>query len=225
VPNVYRFEALKAMHSLTGNGKYLAEAENLKKSIRQNFIKDGRFVDSLDSDHTAIHTAMFALYSGLAEADEIDRMKDVISERGMACSVYCAQFLVETCFANGMAEHAIDLMRSDSDRSWFNMLRAGATMSMESWGGKKNQDWSHAWGAAPANLIPRCLCGIRPLKPGFSEFIVAPEPGDLEFFSYLQPTVYGGVKVEYHRGSGVKVTLPDGTEHCFAGGMQKFKLG
>ena len=63
-------------------------------------------------------------------------------------------------------------MTSDSLRSWMNMIRKGATMAMEAWDDtfKPNQDWNHPWGAAPANMIPRGLFGIRPLKPGFAEF-------------------------------------------------------
>ena len=32
---------------------------------------------------------------------------------------------------------------------------------------KLNQDWNHAWGAAPANLLPRYVLGAEPLEPGW----------------------------------------------------------
>ncbi len=48
----------------------------------------------------------------------------------MACSVYCAQFLLEVCFEYGLEDHARKLTTDDSKRSWLNMLRAGATMTI-----------------------------------------------------------------------------------------------
>lgn len=39
------------------------------------------------------------------------------------------------------------------------MIDQGSTITMEAWSlkAKPNQDWNHAWGAAPANLLPRYL--------------------------------------------------------------------
>lgn len=218
VPNAYLYGALLAMHELTGKDKYLELANAQRLAIRRHFLKDGVFVDSLGSSHTALHTAMFALYFQLCEEDEIDAHRKIILGKGMDCSVYGAQFLLETCFRHGMAEHAVALMTSSSKRSWLNMMREGATTAMESWGDecKQNQDWTHAWGAAPANIITRCLCGIRPQKPAFAEFIVDPQPGNLAEFKVRQMTPKGAIELEW---SSAKKTLsvPPGTVAIFKG--------
>ena len=77
----------------------------------------------------------------------------------MACSPYFAQYLLEALFKSGRRDAAIALLVSEGPRSWLGMLRQGATMTMEAWSldAKPNQDWNHAWGAAPANLLPRFL--------------------------------------------------------------------
>ena len=75
------------------------------------------------------------------------------------CSPYFAQYYLEALFKFGKRDEAIALLASESDRSWLGMLRQGATMTMEAWPleAKGNQAWTHAWGAAPANLLPRFL--------------------------------------------------------------------
>lgn len=109
-------------------------------------------------------------------------------------------------------------MTSDSLRSWMNMIRKGATMAMEAWDDtfKPNQDWNHPWGAAPANMIPRGLFGIRPLKPGFAEFEFAPQPGGLISASYVYPTLRGAIHAEIRRDV-FSVTVPSGTLCRFRG--------
>jgi hypothetical protein len=220
VPNAYLYGALLAAYDLTGDGEYLSRAAELKKAIRKHFLKNGFFCDSADSEHTAIHSALFALYYDLAESEEeIQNCKEVILSRGMACSVYGAHFLLETCFRYGLEEHALALMTSHSTRSWNNMLKEGATISMETWSdsGKNNQDWCPPWGAAPANIIPRQLCGIRPTAPGFTRFTVDPRPGTLESFVCVQPTLHGPVTLKYQAGTGYELTVPERTSADFRG--------
>ena len=92
----------------------------------------------------------------------------------------------------------------------------GATITMESWndGGKGNSDWTHPWGAAPANIIPRFVMGIRPLEPGFSRTLIQPLPGHLGAASFSQPTVRGTIKVSFCNTPGeffaMNIGLPAG---------------
>ena len=218
VPNAYLYHAYLVMHQLTGNPDYLTKARALRQAIRSRLMREGRFVDSEGSSHTSLHAALFALRYGLAEEAEKDALREILRTRGMACSVYGAQFLLETCYLQGMAEHALTLLTSDGPRSWLNMMREGATISMESWGDrwKTNQDWNHAWGAAPANLIPRWLCGLRPVEPGFRRFVVDPKPASLVQFTLRQPTIHGSITLEWD-GSHGSLVVPQGTTAVFRG--------
>jgi hypothetical protein len=91
------------------------------------------------------------------------------------------------------------------------MLAQGSTIAMEAWGewDKPFQDWTHAWGAAPANLIPRHLCGVRPVKPGFEEFTVTPLSTAPEKFFLRAPTPRGAVELEFDGPQG-RLTVPQG---------------
>lgn len=70
---------------------------------------------------------------------------------------------------------------------------------MEAWDMKykPNSDWNHAWGAAPANIIPRWLWGIRPVRPGFSHAVIKPQPGSLKYCKIKVPTIRGFIEAEY----------------------------
>ena len=157
----------------------------------------GIFIDGEGSDHASLHANIFPAAFGLLPQGFEKSVHEFIRSRGMVCSVYAAQYLLESCFRLGDADYALDLMTAEHDRSWLNMLRVGSTVTLEAWDWryKNNLDWNHAWGAAPANIIPRFIAGVRPKEPGFSNVIVAPQSGWLEYFESEVPTPNGPVKV------------------------------
>ncbi len=99
----------------------------------------------------------------------------------MACSVYGSQYLLEGLYNEGESEYAMSLLTATHDRGWYNMIKAGSTIAMEAWDMKykPNSDWNHAWGAAPANIIPGYLWGIYPAEPGFARVTVKPQLSNL----------------------------------------------
>lgn len=212
VSNCYYYSALQVMAELSGKAEYMQKAVQLKEVIRQKFMKNGIFVDSPESSHVSLHSSLFALYFGLGNIAECPD----IAEKGMACSVYGSQFLLDCCFENGMVQHAMNLLLSKGLRSWYNMIEKGATITMEAWDDsfKPNQDWNHAWGAAPVNIIPRRIAGIRPVEYGFRKFIFDPQVADLKEFYLKHPTCVGDIEVKYANGKA-ELTVPENTEAVF----------
>jgi hypothetical protein len=138
-----------------------------------------------------------------------------VVSKGMACSVYAAQYLLEALYASGQASHAVKLMTDrGSDRSWAHMIYdVGSTITLEAWDNKykPNQDWNHAWGAAPGNIIPRCLMGIEPLEPGFARTRIRPQPGPLQQAAMRLPTIRGPIEVAIRQEPGhfrMRLRLP-----------------
>lgn len=209
VPNAYCHGSLRILAQLTGDQGFDRKADMLKARLRESMLKNGVFVDNPDSCHTSLHTAMFALRFGLVDGEaEVASCSEIIRKKGMACSVYAAQFLLETCFGAGLDDLGMEFLTSDGLRSWFNMLRCGSTITMEAWdeSEKPHQDWSHPWGAAPANIIPRHVVGLRPVAPGFSRFVVKPSPASPQEFFLRQPTPFGAIEVQ-KKGEKVEVSL------------------
>jgi len=209
VVNCFFYENMKIMAELAGVLNKSADkkhfemmATKVRESINKKLFNTdkGIYVDGEGSGHSSLHPNMMALAFGIVPANFTKSVTEFVKSRGMACSVYGAQYLLEGLYLSGEGQYALDLMRATSDRSWWNMIKAGSTITMEAWDMKykPNSDWNHAWGSAPANIIPRCLWGIRPNTPGFSVASIHPQMGDLKFSSVKTPTIHGPIKGEYH---------------------------
>jgi hypothetical protein len=79
---------------------------------------------------------------------------------------------------------------------------------------KPNQDWNHAWGAAPANLLPRFVLGAEALTPGWTQVRIRPHIGNLRFAKGKVPTPRGPITVSWDHGNDFQIdlVLPDGVE-------------
>ena len=209
VPNCYRYGALLAMEKLTGKSSYREKADTLRQAIRKSMLTGNRFEDSPGSEHSALHSKIFPLFFGVGSKNECAGIENA----GMCCSVYGAQFLLDVMFGNGMEFEAMKMLCSDKERSWLNMISQGSTITMEAWSNedKPNQDWNHAWGAAPCNIIPRQVAGIRPIEAGFKKFAFDPHPAGVKEFSATFPIIQGrAINVEYSNGKA-SITVPEET--------------
>jgi hypothetical protein len=178
-------------------------AAQVKKSINDKLFdsEKGIYLDGEGSSHSSLHANMMPLAFGIVPRKYVSTVAAFVKSRGMACSVYGAQYLLEGLYRAGEAQAALDLMRATDDRSWYNMIRIGSTITLEAWDMKykPNSDWNHAWGAAPGNIIPRYLWGIQPQTPGFGVAAIRPQMGDLTQCRIEVPTLRGPIKAEYRR--------------------------
>lgn len=183
--------------------EFRKKAKRAKRAINEKLWVDagGYYRDGIGTDHGSVHANMLPLAFGIVPDDYKPKVAAYIKTRGMGCSVYGAQFLLEAVYNAGEADYALELMTATHDRSWYNMIKVGSTIAMEAWDMKykPNSDWNHAWGAAPANIIPRYLWGIQPMKPGFAEVQIQPQMSDLEYSSIKVPTVRGIIEASYER--------------------------
>jgi hypothetical protein len=165
---------------------------------------------------------MFPLAFDLVPEEQVESVIRFIKTRGMACSVYGSQYLLEGLYKHGAAGYGAQLITDTmGDRNWWNMIRIGSTITLEAWDQKykPNMDWNHAWGAAPANIITRHMWGITPLTPGFGTAQIKPQLGDLSHAEIKAPTRKGVIHAEYKSGSGqagtYRIILPAGMEGRF----------
>ncbi len=176
-------------------------AAKAKKAVNEKmFDKErGIYVDGIGTDHASLHANMMPLAFGLVPEEYVESVVKYVKSRGMACSVYGAQFLMDGLYNAGEADYALQLLASTSERSWYNMIREGSSISMEAWGYKNkiNLDWNHAWGAVPANIIPRGLWGIQPKTAGFGIARIKPQMSSLKSSTIEVPTVKGVIRGNY----------------------------
>jgi alpha-L-rhamnosidase len=218
VVNAFSIEAIKRMAILArALGKVddvkafearveLAEAAFQKLLFNE---KSGCYRDGVGTDHSSIHANFFPLAFGIVPDNKVASVVSWLKERDMKCSVYASQYLLDALFANGADAKAIDLITADGDRSWKHMIQSGATISWEAWDMKykPNQDWNHAWGAAPANLLPRHVLGVQPASAGWKTARVRPCPGNLRQASGKVPSKLGPIHIHWSNDSSFKLHL------------------
>lgn len=225
VVNAYHYYALIQMHKMAGilrktaDAAYFLERAMLVKTAFQEKLidsKTGLFIDGEGVTHSSLHANMFAMAFDLVPESRRDQVAQFLRSKGMDCSVYGAQFFLEALYNSGAEDHALSLMTSTGKRSWYNMIAQGATMSMEAWDNefKPNQDWNHAWGSVPANIISRKLMGIEALTPGWSKFSIAPKLSWLDRAEIKVPTIKGDIKMSFVKKENsfeMNVDIPENT--------------
>ena len=174
--------------------------------------------DSLGSTHSSVDANFFPLAFGLVPATNQTTVVNYIHSRiaavgTMPAGVYGAQYLLEGLFQAGDSDVPLGLMSTNNSRSWMNMINIGSTVAAEAWGtaDKPNEDFNHAWGAAPGNLIPRYVLGVRPLAAGYGQIVIQPQLGQtLTYAQGTVPTIRGPVSVAVTNSSSYQlaVTIP-----------------
>jgi alpha-L-rhamnosidase len=206
----------RALHQDADAADYTAREIAGRAAFQKNLFDSARglYRDGEGTEHVSLHANLFPLAFGLVPVENRTHVAQWLGERGMACSVYAAQYLLEGLFENDEATNALALITAPTDRSWRHMVESGTTITWEAWDQryKPNQDWNHAWGAAPANLLPRFVLGVQPLAPGWTRAVIRPNPGPLKSCEGKVPTPLGPIFVRWENGDTFKLslTLPPG---------------
>ncbi|MGV3763611.1 alpha-L-rhamnosidase-related protein [Parapedobacter sp.] len=222
VVNAFHYHTLKLMEKMARAIGKDREADGLRKTstrffkLFQRYFFDARagvYMDGIGTDHASLHANLYPLVFGLVPEEAKPRVLAYIKTKGMACGVYSANYLLEGLFNAGEGRYAMSLLTSTSDRSWYNMLRVGATMTTEAWDTKykNNNGWSHAWSASPAHILPRKVIGIEPAEPGFRRVTIMPQPAGLTWAKAKLPTIRGSIEAAFEQqrdGFMLVVSLP-----------------
>lgn len=113
-------------------------------------------------------------------------------------------FELEALILLGQHDFVLDEIRD----YWGGMIDLGATTFWEQYdpdigvdeqfdmyGGKYRKSLCHAWGAAPIYLLGNYVLGVRPVGPGYAEYVVEPRLGDLIWIEGRVPTPHGDIAV------------------------------
>lgn len=212
VNNAFYYRGLQLMANIAAAVGRASDATNYSNRAAQVYSAYNRtfwketaqcYTDGVGIDHASAHGNFFPLAFGLVPPSRQTAVVAFLHSRiaandGMPCSVYGAQYLLEALFIAGDADTALGLMMTNGPRGWVNMLNLGSTLTTEAWNfdDKPNMDWNHAWGAAPGNLIPRFILGLRPITPGFGQVLIQPHLGTtLTYAEGVVPTIRGPVGI------------------------------
>ena len=225
VVNAFYYKNLLLMSQmalLVGNNAdaqlYSQKAKQAYESFQKIFVDPatGLVKDGDTTTHVSLHGNMFALAFGLVSKQNMASVITYIKSKKMACSVYGSQFLLDALYDAGEAKYALELLTATDQRSWYNMIKTGSTISMEAWDKiyKPNLDLNHAWGAAPANIIVRKLMGVQPLSSGADTISIKPQLANLQFAKLKTNLIKGEVTIDYRHDADKEVyqlSIPSGT--------------
>jgi len=118
------------------------------------------------------------------------------------------------------ATFAHELLTDSKEHSWLAMMdRHNATMTTEAWDQATGSGtMSHPWNAAPAELIPLHLMGLRNVAPAFRKVRIAPLPAPQVLHGSLHyPSLRGIFEVNVTQLPGaqsieIAVSIPGNTQ-------------
>lgn len=219
VNNAFYYRSLRLMANIAAvlgrtndAANYANSANKVYAAYNTTFWNNAAqcYTDGVGIDHTSAPGNFFPLAFGLVPASRQAPVINFLHSRitangGMPCSVYGAQYFLQALFEAGDVDTALGLMTTNGQRGWLNMINLGSTLSTEAWNftDKPNMDWNHAWGAAPGNLIPRFVLGLRPLTAGFGQILIQPQLGKtLTYAQGVVPTIRGPVGISVSNTPG-----------------------
>lgn len=191
---------------------YYNMAQTIRNSMLERLYNNdlGEYSDGLDEganriEHYSQHATAYALYAKIYRNDDMkqDMIESLKEDNEIKTSVFSAYFLLQGLYDSDAGDYATELLLSDNaedTHTWNYMLEKNhATITTEAWDcvTKDNMTFSHPWGASPAAFISNGIFGIMPTKPGFKEFQVKLQPGNVENAYIKMPTIKGEIYVQY----------------------------
>lgn len=216
VINAFYYGAVTTLNKIKTilNIDFVDESEPLKMAFLRAFYNEESklFCDSTSSSHSSLHANFLPLFWGLVPEKSTKSVVSLIRERRLNCGVYNAFFLLKGLAKAGAYDLLFELLTSNEEHSWGNMVREGATTCFEAWG--KEQKWNtslcHPWASAPISVLIEDVMGIKPRTPGWEIIEFSPHiPESLEYMRLEFETIKGRIKMEWKDGHA-DLWVPEG---------------
>ena len=221
---------------------YLREAADLRTAVNDTLWDPavGAYVDGDLRDHHPLDGNALAVLFGIAGDDRAARALSFLHDQlwtsagtltadraygGWAQddAVWPAYVYpeVEARFSLHDDANAFDLL----ERTWGSMLTHDPSSTFWEYATKDGAirdgftSLAHGWSTGALAALSRWVLGVRPVRPGYAEYVIAPHPGDLTWACGAVPTPAGSISVAWQQAAGA-FTLwfeaPGGTSGQFA---------
>ncbi|MGC8737413.1 MAG: family 78 glycoside hydrolase catalytic domain [Candidatus Hydrogenedens sp.] len=201
------------------------KAEKIWNGYQKIFLDSEKklYKDAPNSKHYALHSNALPLYFGLVKDEKVkENIFSLIEQKGLYCGVYIASYIIEACFKEGNPELGWKLLTNNTEYSWKEMLRNGATSCLEVWKPemKSNMSWCHAWSSCPIYLLSEYVLGLKIGKPGWEEIHFSPAKiNDLPDMFLIKPLPDGGYCSVNIKNNNYNLTVPENI-HVITDGVQ-----
>jgi len=199
-------DAVIAMARLLGKRSHLPGLRRRRNDLSARFPEGMWTGAGFGPDDRANALAVLA---GLVRRSQAPAVRRLLLRTENA-SPYMERYVEEALFALGDAAGALERMR----RRYAEMIDHPCSTLWEGWslGGVSSRN--HAWAGGPLYLLSAYVAGVRPTRPGFRRFLVAPMLGGLRQVECVVPTVRGEVRVcirDAEETFALDVEVPEGS--------------
>jgi len=145
---------------------------------------------------------------------------------------FATGFETEARFETGDAGDALELLRRHwgpqvdpntpdyTGAFWEKVALDGSAVVDDGSNPIDNNSLAHGWSSAPTSQLSEYVLGVRPIGPGYREFVVAPQFGDVEWAEGRVPTRYGPIEVEWAKKHAGLTTVTVGTPEGATGSIE-----
>ncbi|MFJ5957758.1 family 78 glycoside hydrolase catalytic domain [Paenarthrobacter sp. NPDC092416] len=200
-------------------------AADLRAAFAEHYISEGVIL----SDCTTVYS-LAIVFEILDEADlgfAGRRLAELVEQSGFHISTGFAgtPFVTDALTMTGHLDHAYSLLLQTENPSWLYSVSMGATTIWERWDSMlpdgtinpgEMTSFNHYALGAVVDWMHRTIGGLAPLDPGYSRFLVAPQPGGgLEWAETSLETPLGLASVRWELSNGhleVSALVPDGSQ-------------
>lgn len=220
-----------------GSEQYGALASKLKDTFITTFWDEEHhaFLHNIEDGHLnemiTKFPNMFAItYGYVDEKRKQDILENVMLNESVEAitTPYMRFYELEALCSMQMQAEVLPEIKS----YWGGMLNEGATSFWEKYipsetgaqhlamyGRPYGKSLCHAWGASPIYLLGKYYLGVKPTKPGYSEYEVRPCLGGLEWMEGDVPTPFGKVHVRMDK-TAVSVLSDGGKGTLYINGKE-----
>ncbi len=172
-----------------------AKMEGMRQSFNRRFWQGNEYRSPSYEGKTDDRGQAMAVLAGFAPKEYYPAILKVLKREHHA-SPYMEKYVGEALFKMGYADYALQRTRERFDKM---VNHPTLTTLWEGWGigseGFGGGSINHAWSGGTLTLLSQYVAGIAPLKPGFEEFRIAPQMGDLTSAIASVETPYGTIRV------------------------------
>ncbi len=204
----YALSSIKKMAAVLGKNcdEITAKMAEIKIGYASLKTKNGyKSSDVLLPDDRA---NALAIISGLADKDDFDLITSVLTGTKNS-SPYMEYYVLEALCLMDKYEEAKarileryePMINEDYSTLWEGWTKADGTMN-------------HAWSGGPLVIMSKYFAGVRPVKAGYSEFMIKPQISSPDTVKCIVPSVKGYIKVtesKTDRGFILDAEIPNDT--------------
>jgi hypothetical protein len=199
------------MTELLGKPDDAAGYRSIMSEIKPAFLSaywNGACLDSPGYRGADDRANGLGVVAGLLGPAEWPAVKTVLSENTKA-GVYLEKFVLEAFFRMNDARGGLARMRS----RYAEMIKSPYPTLWEDWM-PRTGTINHGWTGGPLTLLSQYVAGVAPTKPGYEQFAVLPQLGDLTSVEAKVPSARGTITVSVSSSPArysLAVTVPAGT--------------